>query len=171
MLDVWWDVGCMGVNGQIDRRLAKRLRAKGLATIDKSKQVTVKYGNGTKATMSGICRLTVSVSDGEDSAEFALQLRVLDSDEETIIIGWNTIGPNKISLVEDEENVVIPTSRKRLRIPKLTFRKWLAVKRNHVQIAQVNAIIPAEFRNKESIFGCSPSSSTNPLKRRLGMRR
>ena len=68
-----WDSFCVGLDGQISDQLARELKRKGAATIQRTRQ-TIRYGNGTQTTSNGIATLNLRVKEGDDDALFKLKL-------------------------------------------------------------------------------------------------
>jgi hypothetical protein len=58
--------------------------------------------------------------------------------------------------------MIIPVSGgKNLRVEKISMGEWRHNERMKEKISMVNAMISPELRNEESIFGFSPTTSTN----------
>ena len=122
-------------------------------------------------TTDGICYLTIGVTDGDDDAKFSLKLHMLKDHMRTILVGWNTISQHKIDLTSNRTHMIIPLQGgEELRVEKISMGEWRKNERNRERRAMVNAMISPELRNEESIFGFSPATSTNLLKRKLGMK-
>jgi hypothetical protein len=158
-----WDSHCLGLDGQISTALAKLLRRKGLATIRK-KRKTVNYGglSNLQRTTDGICTLSIGVTDGEDDAKFTLSLHMLQDHMSSVLVGWNTISEHKIDLTSDTTHMIIPVPNgEDLRVEKISMGEWRHNENMKKKIAVVNAMIDPELRNEESIFDCSPTTSTN----------
>jgi hypothetical protein len=158
-----WDSHCLGLDGQISTELAKMLSKKGLATIRRKRQ-TVHYGglSDLQRTTDGVCKVTVGVTDGEDDAKFTLNLHMLKDHMNTLLVGWNTISEHRIDLTSDSTHMIIPVSGgKNLRVEKISRGEWRHNEMMKEKIGMVNAMISPELRNEESIFGFSPTTSTN----------
>jgi hypothetical protein len=156
-----WDSFCVGLDGQISEQLAKELERKGTAKIRKKKQ-TIRYGNGTQTTSKGIAELELRVKEGEDDARFKLKLQILEGSKQPIIVGWTTIERAKIDLTSDGQNILIPTAKGALRLQKLSMREWARRERHDDEetLATLNMMVEEPLRNRESLFGSSPTSST-----------
>ena len=160
---VKWDSWCVGLNGQISTALAKELRRKGLAEIQTKKR-TIRYSYGDSHTQSsdGVATVKLRVVDGKKEVEIGLKLVMIGSlKSRPILVGWSTIQRAKADLASDEGNVLIPTEKGTLRLPKITMREWQRREEVHGQWrGLVNEMIQEPFRNEESIFDSSPTSST-----------
>ena len=158
---VKWDSWCVGLNGQISTALAKELKKKGLARIQKTKR-TIRYGDSHTQSSDGVATVKLRVVDGNKEVEIGLKLVMIGSlKSRPILVGWSTIQRAKADLASDEENVLIPTEKGTLRLPKITMREWQRREEVHGQWrGMVNEMIEEPFRNEESIFDSSPTSST-----------
>jgi hypothetical protein len=157
-----WDSFCVGLDGQISEQLARELRNKGSATIQKKIQ-TIRYGNGTQTSSKGVATLYLRVKDGEDDAQFKLRLQILEGTKQPIIVGWNTIERARVDLTSDKRYILIPTSMKTLKLQKLSMREWARRERydDEETLATLNMMVEGPLRNRETLFGCSPTSSTS----------
>ena len=158
---VKWDSWCVGLNGQISTALAKELKKKGLAIIQKTKR-TIRYGDSHTQSSDGVATVKLRVVDGNKEVEIGLKLVMIGSlKSRPILVGWSTIQRAKADLASDEGNVLIPTEKGTLRLPKITMREWQRREEVHGQWrGLVNEMIQEPFRNEESIFGSSPTFST-----------
>ena len=104
------------------------------------------------------------MKEGEDDgiARFKLKLQILEGSKQPIIVGWTTIERAKIDLTSDRENILIPTSKGALKLQKLSMKEWARRERydDEVTLATLNEMVEAPLRNRETLFGSSPTSST-----------
>jgi hypothetical protein len=143
--------------------MAKRLQREGAAKI-KWAQSHIEYGGNKSQWSSGICetKMRVESEDGKDDATFDLKLTIMTGQGPSPIIGWGTVGGNKVDFVNDEKYILIPTGTKVLKVPKSTYGEWDLATRGSVNVkrAIVNAMIEKQYQNEQSLFDFSQNSIT-----------
>jgi len=120
----------------------------------------VHYGNGTTTDSYGVLETNVELDDedGEHKAFIPVKFIVIDTHNNSVLVGFRVINTHKIKITEDPSAVLLPTSDMVLRIQKVRYDEWTAAEALYAQRKiSVMEMIEEPYQTKEALFRCSPT--------------